>query len=40
MRVFAPISNEVDRNDLKPGLELVLKSKQAGEGVFYQLEAK
>src|SRR5260370_21102600 len=40
MRVFGPISNEVDRNDLKPGLELVLKSKQAGEGVFHQLEAK
>ena len=39
-RVFAPISNEIDRKDLKPGLELVLKTKQAGEGVFYQLESK
>jgi uncharacterized OB-fold protein len=38
LRVFAPISSEVDRRDLKPGLELVLRSKQAGEGVFYQLE--
>jgi len=24
--------------ELKPDLELVLKPKQAGEGVFYQLE--
>jgi uncharacterized protein len=39
MRVFAPISSEVDRKALKPGLELVLRSKQAGEGVFYQLES-
>lgn len=39
MRVFAPINNEVDRKNLKPGLELVLRSKQAGEGVFYQLES-
>jgi uncharacterized OB-fold protein len=38
LRVFAPISSEVDCRDLKPGLELVLRSKQAGEGVFYQLE--
>jgi len=38
LRVFAPISSEVDRRDLKPGLELVLRPKQAGEGVFYQLE--
>jgi len=40
VRVFAPMSNEIDRKDLKPGLELVLKTKQAGEGVFYQLESK
>jgi hypothetical protein len=40
LRVFAPISSEVVRKDLKPGLELVLRSKQAGEGVFYQLEPK
>ena len=40
LRVFAPMSNEIDRKDLKPGLELVLKTKQAGEGVFYQLESK
>jgi uncharacterized protein len=40
MRVFAPISNEVDRKDLKPGLELILRPKQAGEGVFYQLESR
>lgn len=40
MRVFAPISSEVDRKELKPGLELELRSKQAGEGVFYQLESQ
>lgn len=40
VRVFAPMSNEIDRKDLRPGLEVVLKTKQAGEGVFYQLEAR
>ena len=40
MRVFAPISNEVDRKNLKPGLELVLRSKKVGEGVFYQLDPR
>ena len=40
IRVFAPISNEVGRKDLKPGLELFLRPKQAGEGVFYQLESQ
>ena len=40
VRVFAPISNEIERKDLKPGLELVLNTKQAGEGVFYQLESR
>ena len=40
LRVFGPISSEVDRKDLKPGLELVLKPKQAGERVFYQFESK
>ena len=39
VRVFAPMSNEIDRKNLKPGLELVLKTKKAGEGVFYQLES-
>jgi uncharacterized OB-fold protein len=38
LRVFAPISHQVDRKSLKPGLGLVLKVKQAGEGVYYQLE--
>jgi uncharacterized OB-fold protein len=38
LRVFAPIGNMADRKDLKPGLELLLRSKQAGEGVYYQLE--
>jgi uncharacterized OB-fold protein len=40
LRVFAPISRELDREDLKPGLDLVLRAKQVGEGVFYQLESK
>ena len=40
VRVFAPISNEIDRKALKPGLELALKPKQAGEGVYYQLESR
>ena len=39
LRVFAPISNQLDRKDLKPGLDLVLRPKQAGEGVYYQLES-
>lgn len=38
LRVFAPISREVDRKELSPGLELVLRPKRSGEGVFYQLE--
>ena len=40
LRVFAPISSEVERKELKPGLELVLKPKQAGQGVYYQLESQ
>jgi uncharacterized protein len=39
LRVFAPISNQVNHTDLRPGLELVLRPKQAGEGVYYQLES-
>jgi len=38
LRVFAPISPDVDPKLLKPELELVLKPKEAGEGVYYQLE--
>jgi uncharacterized protein len=38
LRVFAPIGRGVDRKELRPDLELVLKSVQSGEGVFYQLE--
>ncbi len=38
LRVFAPISAEIDRRELKPGLSLVLRPKKAGESVFYQLE--
>src|SRR5207245_9207845 len=40
LRVFAPISSEVERKDLRPGLELVLRAKHAAEAVFYQLESK
>jgi uncharacterized OB-fold protein len=38
LRVFAPISHGLDLKQLKPDLELVLKARQSGEGVFYQLE--
>ena len=38
LRVFAPINGQVDRKELKPDLRVVLKPKQAGERVFYQLE--
>jgi uncharacterized OB-fold protein len=38
MRVFAPISREVNRRDLKPGLKLELKPVHAGEGIYYLLE--
>jgi uncharacterized protein len=37
LRVFAPISNQLDRKNLKPGLDLVLRPKLAGEGVYYEL---
>ena len=36
LRVFAPIG--LDLRDLKTGMKLVLKTRQSGEGVFYQLE--
>jgi uncharacterized protein len=39
LRVFAPISGQIDRKNLKPGLDLVLRPKQAGEGVYYDLES-
>lgn len=38
LRVFAPISSEVEGNALKPGLKLVLKPVKAGGGLYYQLE--
>ncbi len=38
LRVFAPISSEIDRKELKPGTSLVLRPKKAGESVYYQLE--
>ncbi len=38
LRVFAPVSRDIDLEELKPDLELLLRPKQAGEGVFYQLE--
>ncbi len=38
LRVFAPISRNLDREQLKMDLELVLKPRHSGEGVFYQLE--
>ena len=38
LRVFAPISHDISPSELRPNLELVLKPKQSGEGVYYQLE--
>lgn len=38
LRVFAPISKDLDRDELKPEMELVLRPRHVGEGVFYQLE--
>jgi len=38
LRVFAPVNGDIDLKELKPDLELVLKPKRMGEGVFYQLE--
>jgi|SRR5215831_14538428 len=38
MRVFAPISREISRKELKPGLELALTPVHAGEGIYYRLE--
>ncbi len=38
LRVFAPVNSDIDLKELKPDLELVLKPKRAGEGVFYELE--
>jgi uncharacterized protein len=38
MRVFAPISREVNRRELKPGLKLALKPVHEGEGIYYLLE--
>lgn len=40
LRVFAPISSEIGRGELKPNLMLVLRPKRSGEGVFYQLERR
>ena len=37
LRVFAPISGEVQRAELSPGLGLTLRPKQAGGRVFYEL---
>ena len=37
LRAFAPISNEVEKDSLKPGLKLVLKPVKAGGGLYYQL---
>ena len=37
LRVFAPISSEVNRAELKPGLKLTLKPVKAGGGLYYEL---
>lgn len=38
LRVFAPFSHDIASGELKQNMELVLKAKQSGEGVYYQLE--
>jgi uncharacterized OB-fold protein len=38
LRVFAPISRDLDPKELRPELELALKPRHSGEGVYYQLE--
>lgn len=38
LRVFAPIDGNIDRGDLKPNMQLVLKTRRIGEGILYQLE--
>ncbi len=38
LRVFAPISRDLEVRELKPGLELILRPRQSGEAVFYELE--
>jgi uncharacterized OB-fold protein len=38
LRVFAPISHDISLGELKPNLELALKPRRSGEGVYYQLE--
>lgn len=38
LRVFAPISREIRRDELKPGARLVLRPKASGEGVAYELQ--
>lgn len=38
MRVFAPVSSEINRKEMRPGLKLVLKPVHAGEGIYYMLE--
>ena len=38
LRVFAPISSQLEKKVLKPGIKLVLKPVRAGGGLFYQLE--
>ncbi len=37
LRVFAPISAEVDQSRLKPGLDLVLRTVRGGGGLYYEL---
>jgi len=38
LRVFAPISRDFDSKQLRPNLDLVLKPRHSGEGVYYQLD--
>jgi uncharacterized OB-fold protein len=38
LRAFAPISRQVERSKLKPGVLLKLTPKHSGDAVFYELE--
>jgi len=38
LRVFAPISQDIDAKTLKVGMKLVLKARHSGKTLFYQLE--
>jgi uncharacterized OB-fold protein len=40
LRAFAPISRQITREKLKPGLDLILRPKHAGDAIFYELNPR